>query len=174
MRKSVIARISLVIVVILTLFFVFRTSSPSKVNTFEHLQKLEAFHQNSIQGAFVLVHFWAKWCEPCADEIPHLVSFARKVEEQKGELGKPLKILAISLDPSLEESKTILPEQGKNLPADFILLSDPEHKVAEEMGSYQYPETYLIDPEGTVLEKWIGPQKWDTSEVLEFFKHRVR
>ena len=56
----------------------------------------------------------------------------------------------------------------------FVLISDPEHKVAEAMGSFQYPETYFVGPNGEIQEKWIGPQKWGKPEVLEFFKLRMK
>ena len=168
MRKAI-GGISILIVVILTLFMVFHKDSASKVKVYESLRTLKGFDPLSMKGNYFLIHFWAKWCEPCADEIPHLVSFASK----SAATSKPLKILAISLDPSLEESKTILPKGGANLPANFILLSDPEHKTADVMGSYQYPETYFVDPNGEILEKWIGPQKWDKPEVMDFFIRRI-
>jgi cytochrome c biogenesis protein CcmG/thiol:disulfide interchange protein DsbE len=143
------------------------TDDPKQV--FKNLSELPGFHRADLKGSYVLVHFWAKWCEPCAEEIPQLVEFAKNP-------GFPakLKIVAVSLDPNLDESKTILPEQGKNLPASFLLFLDSEHKVAEKMGSYQYPETYFVDPTGAVLEKWIGPQKWTKPEVLDFFVKRIQ
>ena len=143
-------------------------SKPHPVGVYQNLEKSQQIHRKDLEGSYVLVHFWAKWCEPCAEEIPHLVEFAKNAQFQK-----PLKILAISLDPTLEESKTILPNGGKDLPANFILISDPEHNVAEAMGSFQYPETYFLGPKGDILEKWIGPQKWNKPEVLEFFKTKV-
>ena len=73
----------------------------------------------------------------------------------------------------MEDAKLILPEGGAHLPPNFILALDPEHKVAEKMGSYQYPESYFIDPKGKILEKWVGPQKWMKPEVFDFFKAKV-
>jgi thiol-disulfide isomerase/thioredoxin len=167
MSKKIIATIAVVSVVLLT-FIWFKKSTPEKTDVYTKLQKINNFDLNTVKGEYFVLHFWAKWCEPCAEEIPHLVEFARKAQFQK-----PLKILAVSLDPNLEESKQILPDHGNSLPANFILVLDADHQFAESMGSFQYPETYFIDPNGQIVEKWVGPQKWNKPEVLEFFKQKV-
>jgi len=137
--------------------------------TTQALSKLNGFNGQKLKGNYYLLHFWAKWCEPCAVEIPHLVEFASSVKTSK-----PLYVLAVSLDPTLEEAKAILPNQGKSLPENFLLALDPDHRVAEALGSYQYPETYLVDPSGRILEKWIGAQLWQKPEVLEYFKSKIQ
>ena len=73
----------------------------------------------------------------------------------------------------VEEAKQILPDQGANLPPNFILALDADHKFAERMGSYQYPETYFIGPKGDILEKWVGVQKWLQPQVFEFFRQKL-
>ncbi len=132
------------------------------------LRQLAQFNEAQLGGKPYLIHFWAKWCEPCADEIPHLVEFAKQPGIQEG-----LMVLAISLDPTLEESKSILPDQGKNLPLNFVLVSDPEQKVATLMGSFQYPETYWVDSQHQIIQKWVGPQKWKKPEVIEYFRSQI-
>lgn len=126
-----------------------------------------------IQNQYLLIHFWAKWCEPCIEEMPKVLEFSKKIENES-ELSSQMKLLAISLDPNLEDSKSLLPENGKALPSNFILISDPMQTFAEYLGSYQYPESYWIDPQGEVVQKWVGPQKWDQPEVLEYFKKSLK
>jgi thiol-disulfide isomerase/thioredoxin len=132
------------------------------------LSEIHDFDRAKLKGNYYLLHFWAKWCEPCADEIPHLVEFAKV-----GGFAKPLYVLAVSLDPTMEEAKSILPGQGKDLPPNFLLALDAAHKAAEKMGSYQYPETYFVDPSGKILEKWIGAQHWEKSEVRDYFRSKI-
>lgn len=134
-----------------------------------HLERLQHLDPEKVRGKHVLLHFWAKWCEPCAEEIPHLLEFA-----QKARFERPWVILAVSLDPSMEEALSLFPGDQKALPENFLLALDSDHEFAEKMGSFQYPETYLIGPDGKVLDKWIGPQQWQKPEVLEFFKQRLR
>jgi thiol-disulfide isomerase/thioredoxin len=133
------------------------------------LSKLHDFNREKLVGTYYLLHFWAKWCEPCAEEIPHLVEFAKNAT-----LPKPLYVLAVSLDPSIEEAKSLLPAQGRDLPANFLLTLDSERKSAEAIGSYQFPETYFIGPDGKVIEKWVGAQKWQRPEVMEYFRQKVK
>ncbi|NDG85911.1 MAG: TlpA family protein disulfide reductase [Proteobacteria bacterium] len=133
------------------------------------LAKIHDFDREKLRGSPYLLHFWAKWCEPCAEEIPHLVEFARKAR-----FSKPLPVVAISLDPTLEEAKSLLPGQGRDLPSNFILALDPEHRAAEAMGSYQYPETYFIGADGQIIEKWIGAQKWQRPEVEAYFREKLK
>ena len=167
-KKTLILAIA-ISVVTLTFFGVRQHSTESSGKAGEALAELHDFNRESLKGHYYLLHFWAKWCEPCAEEIPHLVQFARSTG-----FPQPLLVVAVSLDPTLEESKSILPAQGKDLPANFLLAHDPDHRVAEKLGSYQYPETYLVGPEGQILEKWIGAQKWEKPEVLEYFKQRLK
>ena len=139
--------------------------SPSEVA----ISKLHDFNREKLVGNYYLLHFWAKWCEPCAEEIPHLVEFAKAVA-----LPRPLFVVAVSLDPTLDEAKSLLPSEGRDLPPNFILALDAEKKSAEAIGSYQYPETYFIGPDGKVIEKWIGAQKWQRPEVMEYFRQKVK
>jgi len=156
--------LGVILVGLLTYFRFFNQQVDQKIDVYSTLSGLKGFQTKDVEGEYFILHFWAKWCEPCADEIPTLVEFAKKAQ-----FSKPLKILAVSLDPTLEDSKQILPDHGNSLPPNFILILDPEHLVAEKMGSYQYPETYFIDPKGQIIEKWIGPQKWTKPDVFEFF-----
>lgn len=169
MKRKLIAGFSILIVVILAQTYGFFKEKGQNNDIYSQLQGLPGFERKDVEGHFFILHFWAKWCAPCAEEIPHLVNFAQMAKEKFGDL----KILAVSLDESLDVSRQILPEQGKNLPSNLILLLDVKHSVAEGLGSYQYPETYFYDQKGHVLEKWVGPQKWDTPEVIEYFSQKI-
>ena len=171
MKNKAVLGFFLAIVIGLTAVFV-TSGPPSPADSlYQEIGRINQNALNEVKGQYFLLHFWAKWCEPCTDEIPKLVEFARTVSEKPFQ--KPLKILAVSLDPSLEEARQILPNRGRNLPANFILALDPDHKFAEKMGSYQYPETYLINPKGEIQEKWVGVQKWTQPEVFEFFRKKL-
>src|SRR6185295_11071161 len=107
----------------------------------------------SFKGGVVFLHFWAAWCPPCLDEIRHLIAFAKKHRD------KPMKVIAISLDPSWEEAQKVL--DAKDLPSNMISLLDPKQEVSNLYGSFEYPETYFIDKEQKIVHKWIGPQNWE-------------
>jgi thiol-disulfide isomerase/thioredoxin len=176
MNRKILAVISMVVVVGAIIYFNQKSRLDSPVGSasgatsplISELGKLPGFDALSIQGHPFMVHFWAKWCAPCAEEIPHLIDFAKTAEQKL----PGLVVVAVSLDPSLEVSRSILPNQGKDLPSNFKLFLDSEHQVAEGMGSYQYPETFFFDSKGRVVEKWVGPQKWNQAEVMDYFLRR--
>jgi cytochrome c biogenesis protein CcmG, thiol:disulfide interchange protein DsbE len=106
-----------------------------------------------LAGNVVMVHFWATWCPPCLDELPQILALG------KAYAGKPFRIYAVSLDESWADALKMLPQEG--LPREIISVLDPTQAAAERYGSYQYPESYLLDRELRIVAKWVGPQDWN-------------
>lgn len=169
MKRKLLVGFSIFFVVVLAQIYGILREKSQNNDIYSQLHSVAGYDRKEIEGRYFILHFWAKWCAPCTEEIPHLVEFAKKAQGQL----QGLKIVTVSLDESLEVSKTILPNQGAGLPGNFVLLLDAQHTIAEALGSYQYPETYFYDPNGKIIEKWVGPQKWDTPEVIEYFKQKV-
>jgi len=169
MKRKSLAVISITLIVSAVFYFNKIGGNDQQSRVFSHLKELWGYEARFIEGHPIVLHFWAKWCAPCAEEIPHLVEFSKVANEKFPDL----RIVAVSLDENIEESKSLLPNKGVGLPSNWLLYLDSEHKVAESMGSYQYPETYFFDAKGAVIEKWVGPQKWDTPEVIEYFTRKL-
>lgn len=115
---------------------------------------------SSYKGQAVLVHFWASWCPPCIKELPEILKFAGELEKDSTLL------ILISLDTSWEEAMTVFPKKIK-LSSNVISVLDPDSKVNDAYGSYQYPETYLLNRNLEIVTKWVGPQKWDAKLFRE-------
>ena len=47
-------------------------------------------------------------------------------------------------------------------------MRDPEQKVAAMYGTSGWPETYVIDRQGVLRRKFVGPVDWNSPEVLQF------
>jgi hypothetical protein len=47
---------------------------------------------------------------------------------------------------------------------------DPEQRVAEAYQTFHYPESYLIDPEGRIVSRYIGPRDWNSSLYREHIR----
>ncbi len=49
-------------------------------------------------------------------------------------------------------------------------MRDPEANLSGQYGTFKYPETYIIDRNGKVVQKIIGPQNWTDPAYLNFFQ----
>ena len=83
------------------------------------------------------------------------------------ELGpQGLVILGVSVDKDENAYKQFL---AKN-PLVYLTARDPEEKINLSYGTVQYPESYLIDQNGKVLEKYISSQPWASPQMIEHVK----
>jgi thiol-disulfide isomerase/thioredoxin len=116
---------------------------------------------SELKGNVIVLHFWASWCPPCLEEIGNWLKFA---EQYGGPDSKvKAKFVAVSLDESWNDAHKILP--ATSVPANVLSLLDLSKELPEKFGTYQYPETYLIGPDLTIVTKWVGPQNWDNPNL---------
>ena len=105
-----------------------------------------------MRGQVWMLNVWASWCVSCRDEHPVLVELAKR---------KALPVVGLNYKDKDDEAKAWLARFG-----DPYLLSavDTQGRIGIDYGVYGVPETYLIDAEGVIRFKQIGPV---TPEVLE-------
>ena len=102
-------------------------------------------------GDRVHLNFWATWCKPCEEEMPAMERLYQAFRDDG------LEMLAISVDVGEAEVLAFQERMGLSFP----LLHDPDRSVASRYQSFRFPETYLIDQQGTVVGRYIGPRDWD-------------
>lgn len=112
---------------------------------------------SSLRGRVVLLNFWATWCLPCRAEIPEFNALQRDLES------KGLSVVGVSVSP-VDTSDSIRSFQ-KDIKQDYTVL-----RGAEEIGSKfgngpGLPVTYVIDREGRIRQKFIGPQTRESFEA---------
>jgi len=99
-------------------------------------------------GKLLVLNFWATWCPPCVQETPSLSQFAATYAN------KGVVVLGVSVDRDEKAYRAFL---QKFRPA---FLTAREGKLHEDYGTFMYPETYIIDSKGKVLEKLAEPADW--------------
>ncbi len=113
----------------------------------------------------LIVNFWATWCAPCVQELPSLEYLNRQLKESKS---KKIALVTISVDDALGDLTSLF--ATVDFSPSFTTLWDKSGVFSTTMGTIRFPETYLVDHNGQVLYKWLGPQDWMSAEVIQRLK----
>lgn len=116
-------------------------------------------HLSDLKGKVVVLNFWATWCPPCVEETPALNGLQQRIASRGGV------VLGVSVDEDEAAYQKFLKDYG----IAFLTYRDPSKKSAQDYGTIMYPETYIIDRHGKIARKVIGPQQWDSAEMLSYF-----
>lgn len=111
----------------------------------------ETFDSRTLKGRWVLLNVWGSWCPTCVDEHPVLLDIRRE--------GK-VAIVGLNYQDEDEKARAWLAELGN--PFDAVPI-DREGRVAIDFGVYGAPETFLINPEGIIVDKVVSeitPAVW--------------
>lgn len=104
------------------------------------------------RGKTVLINFWATWCRSCIQEFPALERMYAVFASDN------FVVMAVNLDAA---GKSVVEPFIKRYPMNFTVLLDQENRLTEAYGTTGVPETFLIDKNGIVVKKYIGPFEWD-------------
>ncbi|MBK7947221.1 MAG: TlpA family protein disulfide reductase [Deltaproteobacteria bacterium] len=115
-----------------------------------------AFELDSTAGRVVLVNFWATWCEPCEQEMPAMERLYERLPRDRFEL------VAVSIDEEPEKIAGFVERYGLTFP----IVMDPGKKVAGAYQTMGVPESLLVDREGRIVERYVGPREWDAPEYV--------
>jgi peroxiredoxin len=117
----------------------------------------QAVRLSGLRGQVVLVNLWTTWCPPCREEMPSMQQLYERLKD------RGFVLLAVSQD---ENGKTVVEPFVRELGLTFPVLVDPEHQVGDRYQVWGYPESFLIDREGRIVERVIGPRDWASPEQM--------
>jgi peroxiredoxin len=107
-------------------------------------------------GRLLVLNFWATWCPPCIEEMPSLDEFQKRLGPQG------VVVVGVSVDRSEKAYRDFL-QRAK---VSFLTARDPEAGISADYGTFKYPETYVIDASGKVVQKHIGPMLWTDEKLI--------
>lgn len=137
----------LTLTLLFSLFFTASSSANEMVNDFIYTDLEGEKHRFSDhKGKWVLVNYWATYCPPCLAEIPDINRFAQDNKEN---------FIALGIDAGgslINEVKAF----KKKLGIQYPLISSQEEALLAFGIVEAIPTSYIISPEGEVIDKYVG------------------
>lgn len=103
---------------------------------------------DDLQGKVVLIDFWATWCGPCREALPHVKEIVRKFS------GQPLVVLSVSLDKDAQHWREFVAKNEMTWPQYYDGGFDGP--ISKLFGINAIPHTFTIDADGVLQEDHMG------------------
>jgi peroxiredoxin len=107
-------------------------------------------------GKLLILNFWATWCPPCVEETPSLSQFARDYAS------RGVVVMGISVDTNVNAYRAFLAKYRPQF------LTARDFQIHRDYGTFMYPETYIIDSNGKVVQKIAEGADWSNANVRSF------
>lgn len=111
-----------------------------------------------LRGRVVLLNLWATWCFPCREEIPVL----QRLHEQLAAEG--LEVVGVSID--VGGAQSYVREFANEFGVTYPIWHDPDARIANTFRTVGVPTTFLIDREGIIRWRHLGPVRADDPTLL--------
>ena len=121
-----------------------RMAPPFSITTLDG----QRMSMDDLQGKVVLLDFWATWCVPCREALPHIQKVAKKFQ------GEPLLILSVSLDSEEQKWKEFIVKNEMTWPQ----YRDGSFRgpISRLFAVNAIPHTFTIDADGVLQDEHIG------------------
>lgn len=122
----------------------------------------EIINLEDYKGNYVLIDFWASWCQPCKQAIPYIVKFFNEYG------GSKFYVIGIGLE---EENALFNYSRRQNIP--YLILAG-NNEIAKYYGVQAIPTLVLIDPDGKIIYKHVGFSEEEMAILEEKIKESIK
>lgn len=125
-----------------------------KLKTYENqnISKNNFLLQDADYNEGVIVHFWASWCDPCINEIPDLIEYAKKNTKTK--------IILVSQDFDFDSLNKFLKSFPELKSKRFLQIWDAENLIVRELQFEKLPVTlFVASDKSTKVQYGVVPWK---------------
>lgn len=117
----------------------------------------------AFEGQYVVVNFWATWCAPCVAEMPSLDRLEAALADED------VKVVAISIDRGpTGKLRTFYDDLGLE---HLDIYHDVEGQARRQLRIAGLPMTMVLDRENREIARHLGPNEWDSPEIVAFLKN---
>jgi cytochrome c biogenesis protein CcmG, thiol:disulfide interchange protein DsbE len=117
---------------------------------------MPGLNKDDFKRGITLVNVWASWCGPCRDEHPLLMDMAKRPDVQ---------LVGINYKDDPSNALRFLTALGNPFSA---VGADTSGRAAIDWGVYGVPETFVVNAEGVIIDKHIGPLTEDSIRTRIF------
>jgi cytochrome c biogenesis protein CcmG/thiol:disulfide interchange protein DsbE len=117
------------------------------------------------RGRWVMLNFFGSWCTPCLEEHPELNAFD-VAHQAEGDAV----LMSVTFDDKADKAREFFDEHG----GDWPVIDDPENSIGVAYGVAQVPETFVIAPNGVVVQRFAGAvTRAELDEVIARYEDPV-
>lgn len=110
-------------------------------------------------GRVLFINFWASWCQPCRDEMPSIEALYQELRDNE-----KFSMVTILYNDSPEKALEYLASFHYTIPA----FTDSKGTASKNFSVTGVPETYLVDKQGILRKRIIGPYDWASDSAKGF------
>ena len=146
------------------------TEQPGQLNEGEAFPIAALKELKAIDGAnpdynnkTLVINFWASWCSPCRKEMPDLQELSDSMDKSQ------FAIIGISVDNDINLMKEFILQNN----IQFSNYQDVNQQLSRHrLGIRAYPETFIISPQGIIIKRILGEQRWN-SKAMRKLLHAI-
>lgn len=118
----------------------------------------------NLRGKVVFLNIWATWCPPCIAEMPNIQSLYEKVGSDK------IAFVLLSVDEGANDKvQKFIDRKGYSFP-----VYRPGSPIPVEFQSSAIPTTFILSPEGEIMDRHEGMADYDTPKMQKYLQGLVK